>query len=82
VVETEGVGDDGCGCLEDELPQRGDAGGSHRQAEVVELGQHAAVGDRLPRVARWEQPRVGGFARGELVQGARRRVRARGWAGH
>ena len=37
VVETEGVGDDGGGDLQDELAQRGSAGGAHGQAVVAEL---------------------------------------------
>src|SRR5262245_38138608 len=59
VVESEGVGDDGGGDLEDELAQGGDAAGAHGQAEVAELGEHGAVVGRLAGVAAGEQPGAG-----------------------
>jgi hypothetical protein len=65
VVEAEGVGDDGGGDLEDELAQRGDAGGAQRQAVVAELGGHALVGG-LAGVAAGEQP-VAAVVGGDLV---------------
>jgi hypothetical protein len=50
VVESEGVGDDRGGDLQDELAQGGDAGGAHGQAEVAELGGHGPVGGGLAGV--------------------------------
>jgi hypothetical protein len=35
VVEAEGFGDDGGGCLEDELAERGDPRGAHGEAEAA-----------------------------------------------
>ena len=51
MVEAEGVGDDGGRDLQDELAQRGDAGGAQRQAVLAELGGDAAVLGGLAGIA-------------------------------
>ncbi len=75
MVESEGVGDDGGGDLQDELAQGGDPRGAQGQAEVAQLGEHGPVAGGLASVAAGEQPGagvVGGdvvvAAGGELVQ--------------
>jgi hypothetical protein len=59
VVESEGVGDDGGGDLEDELGQGGDAGGAQGQAEGAELVGHRVAGGGLAGLAAGEQPSAG-----------------------
>jgi hypothetical protein len=75
VVESECVGDDGGGDLEDELAQGGGAGGAHGQAVGAELPGRALVVGGLPCLAAGEQPGAGVVDRdvvmaggGELVQ--------------
>jgi len=60
VVEAEGLGDDGGGCLEDELAEGGDPCGTHRESEVAQLGEDGGVGGWLAWVAAGDQPVAGG----------------------
>jgi hypothetical protein len=60
VVEAEGLGDDGGGCLRDELAEGGDPCGAHGESEVSELGEDGGVGGWLAWVAAGEQPVAGG----------------------
>jgi hypothetical protein len=68
-VESEGVGDDGGGDLQDELAQGGDAGGAQGQPEIAELGGHGPVFGGLAGVAAGEQPGAGVIG-GDMVVAA------------
>jgi len=77
VVESEGVGDDGGGDLEDELAQGGDAGGAQGQAEGAELVGHGVVGGGLAGLAAGEQPSAGGVGGDVVVAGGGELVQQR-----
>src|SRR6266851_913835 len=67
VVVAEGLGDDGGGCLEDELAQRRGERGAGGNAELAEQRGHGRGVERLPGAAAGEQPPAAGVGGGVHV---------------
>lgn len=67
VAEPERLGDDGCGCLPDELVERGEAGCGAGDAEFADARVQGVHVERLAGAAAGKQPAGGGVGGGLRV---------------